>query len=124
MVRAEEDFDVATNEMARGDKAPFATIAFLSQQCIEKYLKALLVLHAVEFEKTHDLEILLGMVPPSVGLKLAVVDMVTLGPYAIEGRYPGSWDPPTRQEGEAAYGIARKSREAIRLLLPQTALIS
>ncbi len=82
--RAEEDFDVASNEMARGDKAPFATVAFHAQQCVEKYLKALLVLHSIDFPKTHDLQALVGMVPISCGLNLPISDMNVLSSHAIE----------------------------------------
>jgi len=109
--------------MARGDKAPFAAVGFHSQQCVEKYLKALLVLHSVDFPKTHDLQALVGMVPPSSGLNLSLADMNLLSSYSIEGRYPGDWDPPTRKEAEEALETARKAREAVRKCLPKEFLV-
>ena len=41
-----------------------------------------------------------------------------LNPYIIEGRYPGDWDPISREQSEAAVAIARQVREAVRGLLP------
>jgi HEPN domain-containing protein len=82
-----------------------------------------LVLHSVDFPKTHDLQALLGKVPLSVGLNLSITDMNLLSSYAIEGRYPGNWDPPTSKEAESALEIARQVREAVRKSLPKEPLI-
>ncbi len=59
--RAEEDLDVATRLIA--ESTPYlSTVAFHAQQAAEKFLKAFLVRHGVEFPKTHDLEELLDRV--------------------------------------------------------------
>lgn len=56
--KAEEDYKVAIREYRA--KPLFAyTICFHSQQCIEKYMKAVLQENEIPFEKIHDLEILL-----------------------------------------------------------------
>ena len=71
-------------------------MCFHAQQCAEKYLKALLALHAVPFPKTHDLpELLLG-IPQNVSVRLRPPDVAVLNRYSIEGRYPGDWEPITR----------------------------
>jgi len=71
-------------------------VCFHAQQCAEKYLKALLALHAVPFPKTHDLpELLLG-IPQNVSVRLRPPDVAVLNRYSIEGRYPGDWEPITR----------------------------
>ena len=119
---AEVDFDVASHEMLRGHEAPFSAVCFHAQQCVEKYLKALLVHHAVDFPKTHDLEALFGMVPNSSGLKLEIADLNLLSSYAVEGRYPGDWELPTREEADAALEIARTARDAVRKCLPVESL--
>jgi HEPN domain-containing protein len=52
------DFDAAEQLCAMGGRFR-EIIAFLCQQAVEKYLKALLVRHQIEFPKTHDIAKLL-----------------------------------------------------------------
>ena len=62
--KAEADFSTATREN-RVRKAPnYDAVCFHAQQCIEKYLKAILVRHRKAFSKTHDLEFLLESILP------------------------------------------------------------
>lgn len=96
--KAEEDLTNAEYTLTLREKCPLGTVCFHAQQCAEKYLKALLTLHAVPFPKTHDLpELLLG-IPQSVGVRLRPTDVAVLNRYSIEGRYPGrtlnrQWPP-------------------------------
>jgi HEPN domain-containing protein len=54
---AEEDWIMAKSALRRSK--PLTTPScFHSQQCVEKYLKAILVSQDIEFPKTHDLLIL------------------------------------------------------------------
>jgi HEPN domain-containing protein len=65
--------------------------AFHSQQAIEKFLKAYLVRHQVEFRKTHDLDELLNLtnsIDPSFGDEVG--SCVWLTPYGVEFRFPES----------------------------------
>lgn len=61
---------------------------FHAQQCVEKALKAVLTLHQVDFPRTHNLEVLAGLV---VGLGVAspvpLMDLRRLNPYAVNFRY-------------------------------------
>ena len=50
--KAEEDFDVADTLLYGRDVPLAAAICFHCQQCAEKYLKAYLQEHLIEFEKT------------------------------------------------------------------------
>ncbi len=45
-------------------------ISFHCQQCAEKYLKALLLYRGVAFPRTHDLRLLLDLVPTMLSLEL------------------------------------------------------
>ncbi len=56
--KAEEDYRVATREFKAKPIACYA-VCFHSQQCIEKYMKAVLQENETPFAKIHDLEILL-----------------------------------------------------------------
>ena len=42
-----------------GAAGPTDTVCFHAQQCVEKYLKALLVLHGIEFERVHQISALI-----------------------------------------------------------------
>ena len=97
-------------------------MCFHAQQCAEKYLKALLALHAVPFPKTHDLPELLFGIPQSVGVRLRPTDVAMLNRYSIEGRYPGDWEPITRADAEQAVATAQRVRDAIRVHLPKSVL--
>jgi len=63
---------------------------FHAQQCIEKYLKAVLQRHEIPFRRIHDLEILLQACLEIFPLWQAMQDeMELLTQYAIYFRYPG-----------------------------------
>ena len=120
--KAEEDLRTAEHTLTLEDDCPYGTVCFHAQQCAEKYLKALLTLHAVPFPKIHDLLELLPLVPKALALGIWESDVAEVNRYAIEGRYPGEWEPIVRQDAEAAVEVARKVREAVRKLLPPAAL--
>ena len=118
--RAEEDLVNAEHTLTLEENCPVGTVCFHAQQCAEKYLKALLTLHAVPFPKTHDLPELLTKVPQSSGIDLQPSDVSGINRYSVEGRYPGDWEPITRTEAEEAVARAKKVREQIRShLLPE-----
>lgn len=93
-------------------------VAFHCQQAVEKYLKALLVRHQVEFPKTHDIGKLLGWVAGVDALLAeALHDADTLTPFGVEVRYPGD-APELPLGGEiTAFETARKVRDAVMTLL-------
>ncbi len=99
------------------DDCPFDTACFHTQQCAEKYLKALLVFHEVDFQ-THDLVLLENLVREiSPGLK--GIPLHTLNRYSIEARYPGDWEAITRAEAEKAIVVAKWVRDAVRSAFPE-----
>ena len=53
--KAEEDLLTAEHTLTLEDDCPYGTVCFHAQQCAEKYLKALLTLHAIPFPKIYDL---------------------------------------------------------------------
>ena len=116
--KAEEDLRTAEHTLTLGEDCPYATVCFHAQQCAEKYLKALLALHSVPFPKIHDLLDLLPLVPKTLSLGIQTSDVAEVNRYAVEGRYPGEWDPIGRQNAELSVEAARKVREAVRKHLP------
>lgn len=112
--KAEHDLKNAEHTLTLGDDCPFDTVCFHAQQCVEKYLKALLTWHGLAFPKTHDLTELLALVPKTSPLDITMDDLAELSPYAVESRYPGEWEPLTRDEADRAVELARELRLAVR----------
>jgi len=54
--KAENDLKNATHALKLGAECPTDTVCFHAQQCVEKYLKALLTFLGIDFPKTHDAE--------------------------------------------------------------------
>jgi HEPN domain-containing protein len=47
--KAENDLKTAAHTLKLGSKCPTDTVCFHAQQCVEKYLKAFLVVMGIEF---------------------------------------------------------------------------
>jgi len=85
-------------------------------------VKALLVSVGVHFPKTHDLRLLLDLVPEDVLAGLPRTRVIPLNRYVIEGRYPGDWEAITPEEAREALAMAREVRAAVREKLPDEML--
>lgn len=91
--KAEHDFMAAEHAMELAEEGLTDIVCFHAQQCAEKYLKALLPYRGVAFPKTHDLRLLLDMVPIDVPLGLRREQVIPLNRYVIEGRGRLGTDP-------------------------------
>lgn len=114
--KAEQDFSLAAHLLSEG-RYPEA-VAFHSQQAAEKLLKGILVLHQIEFPKTHNLgELLdrLALAEPSRAAALR--DVTGLNPYGVEHRYPGDFPELTQEEARTAFQLAEKLRATVMPLL-------
>lgn len=112
---AEEDFVMAKSALRR--KKPLITSScFHSQQCAEKYLKALLISKGEEFPKTHDL-VILDRLCNQAGIftGFSKEDLGRLSAYAVHTRYPGS--QPVPEDGEEALEICSLIRKFARTFL-------
>jgi HEPN domain-containing protein len=121
LAKAENDLKTAAHTLKLGADCPTDTVCFHAQQCVEKYVKAVLVLQGIDFPKTHDLENLAGLLPGRVRLSLSAEEQGRLTEYATGARYPGWGDIPLA-EARRAVTIARRLRKEIRGLLPKDAL--
>lgn len=113
--RAEEDYLLALSAIRR--KSPLTYGAtFHAQQCIEKYLKALLISRQVPFPRTHDLAAL-GLLCRQAEIILPIDDdaLELLTAYAVETRYPGT--QPTIEESKEAIKLTRIMRRFIKKTL-------
>ena len=96
--KAEHDLANAEHTLLLKDDCPADTAALHAQQCAEKYLKSLLVLHGKSVPRTHDLVTTLRLVCGVASLDLTAEDVLVLNRYATEARYPGDWEEITREE--------------------------
>ena len=80
---AEEDFDVSAALMRRRTKTAANSIGFHCQQCVEKYLKAVLAARGIVFPKTHDLIELDALLPDPCKLPAVAQNRLKmLNPFA------------------------------------------
>jgi HEPN domain-containing protein len=88
--KAENDLTAARQILRLGRAAPMDTICFHAQQCVEKYLKAMLVQQGVAVPKTHNMQAVMKLVPRSRRPVLTSEEQKRLTSYAAVTRYPGA----------------------------------
>jgi len=120
--KAENDLINAQHALTLGKNCPADTVCFHAQQCVEKYLKALLTFMAIDFPKTHEIARLMNLLPRKVQPELAPEEQGKLTDYATVTRYPGDYIPVMLRDAREAVKIARRVRKEIRQLLPKAAL--
>ena len=107
--------DLAASEvLLKEEFEDYENVGFHSQQAAEKFVKAFLVRHQIEFPKSHDMALLrqlVARIDPRLAEKLAIADSLT--PYGVEFRYPGDLPSVSRTEGEKALRAAEQARELI-----------
>jgi HEPN domain-containing protein len=103
-------------EMAQGDlefashyPAPerhYKRLCFFAQQAAEKAIKAVLVKEGVDFPFVHNVERLLKLVPPQVGVPPGVQEAKILTDYAAIFRYLPHPEPPGEEDWREALRLA------------------
>jgi HEPN domain-containing protein len=110
--KAEGDFATAGREL-RARKSPnYDAVCFHSQQCAEKYLKAVLQENKLQIPKIHNLLELMALclqVDPSFEMMRA--DLIVMERYSVRVRYPG--ESAEKIDAQAAYKAAKIVREFI-----------
>ena len=112
--KAEEDYSAAV-VMHRMKKRPIPTVVcFHSQQCVEKYLKSLLIKHGEAPPRTHELKDLMrlcAVYEPNIALFQPMFH--ALSPYAVKFRYPDQ-TPVTVEDANEAVQMMRDIRKFVR----------
>lgn len=119
VVKAENDLRNAKHTLKLGETGPLDTVCFHAQQCVEKYLKALLTLSEIDFPRTHDISVLLALVPAYTRPELNREEQARLTDYAVSTRYPGDYEPLSLGEAQQAVDVANRVRNHIRRRLPK-----
>ena len=119
VMKAEEDFHSAVGLLKQGDVMTMNSICFHAQQCVEKYLKARLVLAGIDFPRTHNIGTIVALLPPHARPPITENDQNFLTVYAVQTRYPGGYDSSGLVEARVAVRIARRVRVFLRKSLPR-----
>jgi HEPN domain-containing protein len=122
LAKADNDLTTAAHTLKLGKDCPTDTVCFHAQQCVEKYLKALLVFRATPFPKTHDIHSLRNLLPPRLRPKLDRMTQDRLTRYATVLRYPSPGPDVPLPEARRAVAVARRIRREVRQHLPRAAL--
>lgn len=122
VVKAENDLKTAAFTLKLQADCPTDTVCLHAQQCVEKYLKALLIWKGTPFPKTHDLSRIAKLLPQAWRPELTVEMMRRLAEYGTVTRYPGEYEPVTLAEARSAVAAARRVRKDVRAILPNTVL--
>lgn len=120
--KAENDLTTASHTLKLGKQTPTDTVCFHAQQCVEKYLKALLVAQEIDFARTHHINALLALIPPRLRPDLTVEEQALLTDYAVSTRYPGDYEEIPLDQAKRAVRIARRVRTQVRRYLPKASL--
>lgn len=122
--KAEEDWKAAEYLLAAATDDLYRPACFHAQQSVEKYLKAMLLVHGIGFPRTHNLEQLLFLLEDA-GIQLEGIDAAQIGiltPHAVITRYPDDFVLVDAARAQDALAIASALRLVARQLLPASAL--
>jgi len=111
--KADQDLKAAESLLSQEQLLLYPS-CFHSQQAAEKYIKAYLTWHQIEFPKTHAIEQLLDLVKdaePETASNLR--GAIVLTPYGVDIRYPGDQPEPNLEEAREAAELARGVRDAV-----------
>jgi len=113
VAKAENDFHTADLALHAGEFPIPDTACFHCQQCTEKYLKAYLQEHGIEFLSRHNLMPLLDLcLPLDNNLEILRSDLRQLESYSVAVRYPGV--NVSTEIAEQALETAKRVRKFIR----------
>jgi HEPN domain-containing protein len=118
--KADEDFNFADANLCEGSNF-YSQICFHFHQAAEKYFKSFIIAYDLEFEKIHNLIVLLkicGKKEPSLLDLLEECEL--LNAFYIDTRYPVHW--PTNYTKEKAFkakDAAQKIAETIKEALKE-----
>jgi len=113
--KADED-SLVVHQLFEADSIARSTIGFHCQQAAEKYLKAFLIFHGIEPERTHNLEFLLARCS-DIDTIFSAIDLLNLTDYGVEARYPGDFLEPTVGEIKELIQVVDQIREKLMTLV-------
>ncbi len=116
--KADNDLKTAAHTLKLAGDCPTDTVCFHAQQCVEKYVKALLTYRQTVFPKVHGISALVALLAGRDRPVITQAEQARLSDYAVVARYPGEYEPIPLAEARRAVAIARRVRRDVRRLLP------
>ncbi len=111
---AEEDLNFAKHGLNISSGVSYRIITFHAQQCVEKYLKAFLVFHKIDFPYTHNITTLLDLCSEIDKSAERLRDAEILTGYSTVMRYPGEYEKLQKKDALNSIKLAEKVRAATR----------
>ena len=114
---ADNDIHMISNNINTEDPEATGAIAVFCQQAVEKYFKAYLVEHSIDFPKTHDLLNLYNKIKAIKNWDIDETILASLNGLYIKTRYPSdigampSGNMPTLDETKGFIDFAKKVEE-------------
>ena len=119
LTRAQHDL-ASARVLAASDPPLLDTALYHCQQAAEKAVKGYLVFCDQEFERVHDMEVLIRSAMPYATEFTDWIDVgIQLTPYARIYRYPGYATEPSREQFDQAMFAAEGLYSFVLSLLPQ-----
>jgi len=114
VLKAESDLKIVKHELKLDENEIVKDIScYHCQQAVEKFLKAFLLFHKIEFPRTHNLEYLLELCI-EIDKDFKNIDVEGLTDYAVNIRYPDmEYYEPEIKDIKNYYQIADRIREMI-----------
>jgi len=113
IIKALNDIKVAQHEInLPEDEITTDAICFHCQQAVEKLFKTYLVSKNVEFEKIHDLELLLKLCSNQDD-EFKNLNIGNLTDYSVEVSYPDDFYIPSIEEAKECFEIASKNKDFV-----------
>lgn len=111
--------DAAAARLIADAEVPDRIVGFHAQQAVEMFLKAVLAMRGVPYERTHDIERLTSLVSDS-GLEPPpdIDELAQLTPWAVERRYGDPFDPEPLDRKWAVDIVGRTEDWAARAFVP------
>ena len=117
LFRANEDIAVINNLINTGVENYTSTICFHAQQASEKFLKAYLVNHDVDFPRTHDLDFLLLECQKLNKESFNDINLKDLTEFGVSVRYPDDFYIPSVSETLEYHKIAKEIKAIVEGLI-------
>jgi HEPN domain-containing protein len=112
LFRAKEDISVIESLISVNLEYYTSTICFHAQQAVEKYLKAFLVYHDIDFPRTHDVDYLL-LECQKIDKDIFNIDLKSLSDFAVSLRYPDDFYVPGVNETKEYIEVAKEIQKVI-----------
>ncbi|MDI6784473.1 MAG: HEPN domain-containing protein [bacterium] len=113
LVKANNDLKTAAHELALPEEETVTdSVCFHCQQAVEKYLKAFLIFHNIEIERTHDIAYLVKQCS-SIDNDFANIEIKELSSFGVDIRYPDDFYIPDLEEAKFYYQLANQIKKLV-----------